>query len=124
MKKTLVLTISLLVIVPCLFLVLPVQAIDFGLETAANIGLPGDPTLDPQSAAVTIVQYLMTFLGIIAVIVMLWGGFQWLTAGGNESRVESAKKTIIAGIIGLIVVVAAYAIVTIVIGFAVNIIGG
>ncbi|MCX6796068.1 MAG: hypothetical protein NTW06_01060 [Candidatus Falkowbacteria bacterium] len=124
MKKAIIFAILLLVIVPCLALALPAQAqIDFGLNEAREIGLPGNPDLEPKAAAITIIQYLMTFLGIIAVVVMLWGGFQWLTAGGNESRVESAKKTILAGIIGLIVIVASYAIVTIIIGFAQNIIG-
>jgi hypothetical protein len=123
MKKLLFLLTLLLVVLPCLSMALPVKAIDFGLNTANEIGLPGGASDDPKQLAVTIVQYLMTFLGIIAVVVILWGGFQWLTAGGNESRVESAKKTIIAGIIGLIIVIAAYAIVTLVVGFASNILG-
>jgi len=65
-------------------------------------------------------RYLMTFLGIIAVIVILYGGFRWLTAAGNEDRVAKAKKTVIAGVIGLIVILAAFAIVT----FVVNTTGG
>jgi hypothetical protein len=122
MKKALVLTTLLLIIVPCLALALQAQAqnVDFGLNNAGDIGLPSTNT-DPKAAAVSIVRYLMTFLGIIAVIIILWGGFQWLTAGGNEDRVGSAKKTIIAGVIGLIIIIAAYAIVTIVVGFATNI---
>ncbi|MCX6796069.1 MAG: hypothetical protein NTW06_01065 [Candidatus Falkowbacteria bacterium] len=111
-------------IVPCLALALQAQAIDIGMNEANSIGLPGDSTLDPKAAAVQIVQYLMTFLAIIAVIIILWGGFQWLTAGGNEDRVGSAKKTIIAGVIGLIIIIAAFAIVTLVVGFAQNVIGG
>jgi hypothetical protein len=124
MKKALVFASLLLVIAPILSFALPAQAIDFGLNEANEIGLPGGTSNDPKALAVTIIQYLMSFLGLIAVVVILWGGFQWLTAGGNESRVESAKKTIIAGVIGLIVVIAAFAIVTIVIGFATNIVGG
>jgi len=62
----------------------------------------------------------MTFLAIIAVIVILIGGFRWMTAAGNEDRVASAKKTIIAGAIGLIIILAAYAIVTFVITTTTN----
>jgi hypothetical protein len=123
MKKALIFVTLLLIVVPCLAFALQAKAIDFGLNEANNIGLPGGASDDPKALAVTIVQYLMSFLGLIAVIVILWGGFQWLTAGGNESRVESAKKTIIAGVVGLIIVIAAFAIVTIVIGFATNIVG-
>ena len=125
MKKALVSATLLLVIVPCLALALQAQAMtDIGMNAANDIGLPGNPDLEPKAAAVAIVQYLMTFLAIIAVIIILWGGFQWLTAGGNEDRVGSAKKTIIAGVIGLIIIIAAYAIVTLVVGFAQNVIGG
>jgi hypothetical protein len=122
MKKALVLATLLLIIVPCLALALQAQAVDLGLNEANTIGLPGGNN-DPKAAAVSIVQYLMTFLGIIAVVIILWGGFQWLTAGGNEDKVGSAKKTIIAGVIGLIIIIAAFAIVTIVVGFATNIVG-
>jgi uncharacterized membrane protein YidH (DUF202 family) len=105
---------------------LPVQAqVDDPLGVNnANVGLPGANDTDPRNMAISIVTYLMTFLGIIAVIVILYGGFQWLTAGGNEDKVGSAKKTIIAGIIGLVIIIAAYAIVQIVVGFAYNIVNG
>jgi hypothetical protein len=125
MKKALVFATLLLIMVPCLAVALQAnaQVADFGLAAANNIGLP-NTSQDPKQAAVGIVRYLMGFLGIIAVVVILWGGFQWLTAGGNEDKVGSAKKTIIAGVIGLIIVIAAFAIVTIVVGFAQNVIGG
>ncbi len=66
---------------------------------------------DPRSAAVSLIGLLMTFLGIIAVVIMLYGGFTWMTAAGNEEKVSKAKKIIGAGIIGLIVVLASYLIV-------------
>lgn len=123
-KHALVVATLALMVVPVFELALQANAgdVDFGLNEAANIGLP-NTSQDPKEAAVNIVRYLMTFLGIIAVIVILYGGFLWLTAGGNEDRVGSAKKTIIAGCIGLVIIIAAYAIVTIVVGFAQNILG-
>jgi hypothetical protein len=42
---------------------------------------------------------------------VVWGGFTWLTSGGSEEKVESAKKIISAAIIGLIVVLLSWAIV-------------
>jgi hypothetical protein len=42
----------------------------------------------------------------------LLGGFKWMTAGGNEDKVGEAKKLITAGIIGLVIILAAFAIAT------------
>ncbi len=102
-------------------LALPVMAQNIGLNYAENIGLSGT-NMNPQEAAVSIIKYLMTFLGIIAVAVILLGGFRWLTAGGNEDKIASAKNTIIAGVIGLIIVLAAYAIVQFIVSTTTNLI--
>jgi len=58
----------------------------------------------------SIINVALSLLGIVAVVIILIGGFTWMTAGGNEENVESAKKRIIAGIIGLAIVLSAYAI--------------
>ena len=57
-----------------------------------------------------IIQAVMSFLGIIFLILMIYGGFLWMTAKGNEEQVTKAKNLIIAAIIGIIIVVSAYAI--------------
>ena len=95
------------------------QGPDLGINYASNLNLAGT-NQDPRDAAVNIVRYLMTFLGIIAVVVILFGGFKWMTAGGNEDRVAEAKKLIVAGIIGLIIVLAAFAIVQFVLSTTTN----
>ena len=74
--------------------------------------------------AVDIVKYLMTFLGIIAVAVILYGGFIWMTASGNDDKVDKAKKLIIAGAIGLIIILAAFAIVQFVVTMTNNALEG
>ncbi|MCK5060947.1 hypothetical protein KAR28_00185 [Candidatus Parcubacteria bacterium] len=96
---------------------------DLGLNYATNLGLASQNG-DVRDTAVDIVKYLMTFLGIIAVVVILIGGFRWMTAGGNEDKIASAKKTITAGAIGLVVILAAFAIVTFVIQITTNAING
>ena len=80
---------------------------DFGFNYAANLELGN---ADPRDAAVDIIKVIMTFLGLIAVIVILIGGFKWLTSGGSEDKVGEAKQMIIAGVIGLIIIMAAWAI--------------
>lgn len=105
------------------FLVSAAQATaDFGLNEANGIGLPTTAN-DPKVAAVNVVRYLMTFLGIIATVVILLGGFKWMVAGGNEDKVAEAKKLIIAGLIGLVIIIAAYAIVQIVVSTTLNVLG-
>ena len=69
-----------------------IAAPNIGLNYAANTGLVEANETDPKQMAVDIVKYLMTFLGIIAVCVILYGGFIWMTASGNEDKVAQAKK--------------------------------
>ncbi len=59
-----------------------------------------------------VMTWLFSFLGILAVLVILYGGFKWMTAGGDDDKVGEAKKLIINGIIGLIIILSAYAIAT------------
>ena len=104
-------------------LALPAYAQNLGTGYVEPLGLQTTDA-DPRVFAVQVVQYLMTFLGIIAVVIILIGGFRWMTAAGNEDRVASAKKTIIAGAIGLVVILAAFAIVTFVINITSNALNG
>lgn len=57
-----------------------------------------------------IVQIILSLLGIIFMILMIYGGFVWLIAAGDESKVTTAKNVIRNSIIGLAIVLAAYAI--------------
>ena len=88
-------------------------ASEFGLtEYKDGIGL-GDRPLD--DAVVGLINVLLGFLGLIAVIIILIGGFRWMTAGGNEDKVAEARKTIFAGIIGLAIILFAWGITTFVV---------
>jgi hypothetical protein len=78
----------------------------------------GTPILEQGSLVAIIfriIQYILAFLGVIAMAVMLYGGFTWMTAGGNDEKVGKAKKTLMAGLIGLVIILLAYAIATFVI---------
>jgi len=78
-----------------------------GLNTGGEGGLVG--------SIGSLIKTAMGFLGIIAVIIILLGGFKWMTSGGNEDKVKKAKALIFQGIIGLVIVLSAYAIATFVI---------
>lgn len=62
-----------------------------------------------------ITNYVLGFITIVAVLMLIWGGVQYLTAAGDEAQVESAKHTIMYAIIGLIVVGISYAIMVVVV---------
>lgn len=52
----------------------------------------------------------LSLIGVLFLILMIYAGFRWMLARGNESEVEKAKHLIEAAIAGLIIVIAAYAI--------------
>ena len=109
MKKLVIFAMLALMLTPCLALA---AEPDFGFNYAGNLGLGN---ADPRDAVVTLIKVVMTFLGIIAVVIILLGGFKWMTAAGSEDKVSEARKLIIAGIIGLIIILSAWAITTFVI---------
>ncbi len=58
----------------------------------------------------TTINIALSFLGIVFIILMVYGGILWMTDQGNEEQVKKAKDLIISAVIGLIIVLAAYAI--------------
>ena len=57
-----------------------------------------------------IIKRVLELLGFIFVVLMIYAGIIWMTAGGNEKQVEKAKNIISRAAIGLIIIVSAYAI--------------
>ncbi len=71
----------------------------------AAIGLGNE---DPRIIAAEIINVILGFLGIIAVVIILLGGFKWMTGGGNEDKIGEAKNLLTAGIIGLVIILASW----------------
>ena len=90
----------------------PLDTQSLGLEKAQGTGLQGG---DIRVTVANIIRVAMGLLGIVAVVIVLIGGFYWMTAGGDESRVETGKKWIFSGIIGLAIILSAYALTSFVI---------
>ena len=63
-----------------------------------------------SSIAGTAVSVFLSILGIIFIVLMLYGGYLWMMARGNEEQLTKAKELIQAAVIGLIITVSAYAI--------------
>jgi len=64
----------------------------------------------------SIINVAMGLLGMIVVLLILAGGFLWMTAGGDEAKVTKAKGLIFGGVIGLAIILSAYAIAQFVVG--------
>ena len=83
----------------------------FGLDVVGEEGglseTLGD-TADPRVVASRIINIALGFLGIIAVVLVLYGGFMWMTAAGNEERVKKAKQILTAALIGLVIIIMAW----------------
>lgn len=82
--------------------------LDLGLNQVSNTIALGNQ--DIRTTIASIINVLMGLLGIIAVVMILMGGFKWMTAGGEEEKVGDAKKFILQGIVGLVIILSAWAI--------------
>ena len=58
----------------------------------------------------TVVSAFLGLLGVIFMVLIIYAGYNWMTAEGEEEKVKKAKDTIRQSIIGLVLIVAAYAI--------------
>ncbi|KKR21273.1 MAG: hypothetical protein UT48_C0010G0021 [Parcubacteria group bacterium GW2011_GWE2_39_37] len=65
---------------------------------------------DPRIIIALLIRVALGFLGILVLMIILLAGFKWMTAGGDEERLADARKTFFSAIVGLIMILAAFAI--------------
>ncbi len=94
----------------------PVAATDFKTELTNNLNSVGgtaydteDPTPLPEMVG-NIIKVVLTFLGVVVIVIVIYAGFLWMTAGGNPEDVTKAKQWLTNAVIGLAIILAAYAI--------------
>lgn len=98
-----------------LFIALPVFA-DYSFSKDSGLTTTGEKagySLTPATPEVLVGRVILIVLGLVGVIFlafMIWAGIEWMTAQGNDQKVTRAKNKITEAIVGLIIVVAAYAI--------------
>ncbi len=88
-------------------------------DVGSQVGLSGRSL--PETLRVAI-QWALGVLGVAAVALIVYGGFVWMTAAGSEETIAKAKKIIGAAVIGLVIVMLAWAIVVFVVGTASDVI--
>jgi len=80
-----------------------------------NIGKVPIATQDIFVLLAQIINILLLVAGVVAFLFLLWGGFQYLTAGSNEDQATNGRKIIINAIIGIVIIFLSYSIVSFVI---------
>lgn len=122
LQKTAAITGSVLAVFFCLVFVFGVPQ-DANTQSVAdsnstvNQGLDiieeplGLPTTDIRTIIARIIRAALGLLGIVLVVIILYGGYLWMTAGGNEEQIGEAKRILKNAVIGLIIILMAYGIV-------------
>jgi hypothetical protein len=94
----------------------PAQA---GAEAARANGMPAE-LVGVNGVFTKITNTVLYAVGIISVIMLIYGGLRYVVSGGDSKKVTDAKNTIMYAIIGLIIAILAYAIVN----FVISAVGG
>jgi uncharacterized protein with PQ loop repeat len=93
---------------PCfVFAAPPLSALDT-VGNSAGYAKAGPTTV--ATIAGTIINIVLSFLGIIFVVLIIYAGILWMTAQGDEAKVEKAQKIMSSAIIGLIITISCWAI--------------
>lgn len=121
MKRILLITLAFIGIMTAVVAVAgsPAVLADAKAEVCAGVGAAAGGSTDCTSDSGTsvnrviaaVVNILSLIVGIIAVIMIIVGGFRYVTSGGDSSSTTTAKNTIIYAIVGLVIVAFAQAIV-------------
>lgn len=87
------------------------KTLDDAAATLNVVAAPtGVPTVGIQTQVGTIIRVVLSIVGTVFFVLMIYGGFRWMGARGNEEQIAQAKNTIIAAVIGVVIVLAAYAV--------------
>ena len=113
MKKLLLLIIFLIILFAIFFISQDIQASKFheGLvQTGVLTDLARTSQSSPAIFAANIVKTLLTLVGIVFVVLIIYGGFTYMTAAGADEKVKKAKSILKNSVIGIIIITMGYTI--------------
>lgn len=64
-----------------------------------------------RGIVLTIINFFLGFLGLLAVVMVIYGGFLYVSSAGNEENVNKAKKILLYAVVGIIVIIVSFALV-------------
>ena len=88
----------------------------FGIAVSSGTTANGFPELSGEQLLQNALNMVYFIAGTIAVVMVIWGGFSYVTSTGDSGKVTKAKNTLVYAIVGLIIVLVAFAITGFVIG--------
>jgi len=80
------------------------SAIQCGTSNVSGVPSSGNPGKSLSDTVTQVINILSVLVGIVAVIMIIIGGFRYITSAGDTNKIASAKNTLLYAIIGLIVV--------------------
>ncbi|MBI5794433.1 hypothetical protein HZA87_05155 [Candidatus Uhrbacteria bacterium] len=81
--------------------------ISTGLKSAAEGAYSNDLTLTEFIG--NLIQVLLTATGILFLVLTVWAGVIYMTAAGDDTKIKKAKGMLVSSLIGLVIIIAAYA---------------
>lgn len=93
-----------------------------GREDEVRI-ITGLGSRDPVFIIAGVIRVILSFLGIMALAIIMLAGFKWMVSGGNEEKADEARRMLFSGIIGLIIILASFALASYLINNLADIIG-
>ena len=91
-----------------------------GINAARGDNTPSNLANGDSSIARRAINIMLFGVGVLSVVMLIFGGFRYVISGGKKESVTNAKNTILYAIIGLLVAVFAYAIINFILGAALS----
>lgn len=97
------------------FFSLSIIFIFFGVSNALSVGLENPiGTTNFTQIFGNAIKIVTGIMGSLALVVFVYGGFLWLTSGGNSDKVQKGSSAMIWAVLGIVVIFASYAIISLV----------
>lgn len=120
MKNLIAIFLFAFLVVGILSVATPVSALssDIADDITGEVGVVGEKAFGESGGAGglltqrigSIIKTILGLVGVVVVILIVYAGFRWMTAGGNKEHVTKAKDIMIQAVIGLAITLSAYAI--------------
>ncbi len=92
------------------------QVFDTGLDDAGKASYGPGAQTDLAVIIGTLINVLFSLIGVIFLILIIYAGFLWMTAAGNDGQVKTAKNIMTTSVVGLVILLSAYAIAEFIVG--------